>query len=317
VAGLTDSAGAPIRSGARGRLPELALVLVTVIWGGTFLITQIALRESSPFGLLALRFTIGALALALCFAATLRGLTRGEVRAGVVIGIASFASYSLQTFGLQHIASSKSAFITALYVPIVPLLQIAVLRRVPGAAATLGIVISFAGLMLLSVNEGFELSFGVGEWLTLGSAVAAAFQIVLLSRYAAASDPRRLTLVQLCVVAVLSAAAMPLAGESLPPLTPVVLGAALGLGLIATAVALALMAWAQQTVSATRATVIYALEPVWGGGVGAAAGEPMTPPIVGGSAMIVLGVLVSSLRLGRGRVRRRRARRDVVSASGA
>ena len=297
AASPVNAAGEGKGSGAlAGRVPELVLMLVTLVWGGTFLVTRLALREVDPFWLLAARFSIGAATLGLLFSGRMRGLRASEVRAGILIGVVTFASYSLQTLGLQHIESGKSAFITALYVPVVPLLQLLLLRQAPRAAAWLGIGLSFAGLLLMSLGDGLDLSFGIGEWLTLGCAVAAALQIVLLSRWVAEAEPLRLAFVQLSTVGILSAAVSVGVGEGFPALTPGVVGAALGLGLLGTAFALGAMSWAQQTVSATRATVIYAMEPVWGGLIGAWAGEEMKAAMVGGSSLVLLGVLASELR---------------------
>jgi drug/metabolite transporter (DMT)-like permease len=209
--------------------------------------------------------------------------------------VATFAAYALQTAGLQHIPSSRSAFLVAMYVPVVPLLQLALLRRAPRASAWAGIALSFAGLVMLSAGEGLTPALGRGDWLTLGGALASALQIVLVSRWAPGADPIRLALVQLAAVALLSLLALPVSGEGMPALTPLVVWAGIALGLFATAFVMAAMNWAQQTVPATRATVIYAMEPVWGGVVGALAGEVMTRGTVGGSALIVLGVLVSEL----------------------
>jgi drug/metabolite transporter (DMT)-like permease len=285
------------KSNRRSRLPEVILVLVTLVWGATFLASQAALADSGPFGLLATRFTLGAGVLFLVFFRRMRGVTRAEWRAGVAIGVVTFASYALQTTGLQHILSSKSAFITSLYVPLVPLLQLAILRVAPRAASWLGIGLAFAGLLLLSTGDGFAVQLGVGEWLTLGSAATAALQIVLISRWAPAADPMRLATVQLGMVALLSLVAIPLSGEALPGASATFLIPALGLGLLGTAFAIGAMNWAQRTVSATRATVIYAMEPVWAGVFGVAAGEIITRPMLAGSALILVGIVVSELRL--------------------
>jgi drug/metabolite transporter (DMT)-like permease len=285
------------RGGTAGaRLPELVLMVVTLIWGATFFAMQFMLRETGPFAVIAIRFVVGSAALLVVFRGRMRGMTREEVGAGMTIGLVTFALYALQVAGLVHIASSRSAFITAMYVPMVPLLQLLLLRQAPGVAAWLGIGVSFAGLLLLSGGGGAELSLGLGEWLTLGCAVAAALQIVLLSRWAVRTDPLRLAFVQLGTVAVLALAAMPLAGEGLAGLSLPGWGVGLALGLLGTAFALGAMSWAQRTVSPTRATVIYSMEPVWGGLIGALAGEAMTRSTVGGSLLILLGVLVSELR---------------------
>jgi drug/metabolite transporter (DMT)-like permease len=297
---MTEQAVRTTEGGARARLPEMVLAAVALVWGGTFLLTQAMLRETGPFSVLAIRFTIAALALAALFPRRMRGLTAAEARAGAVIGAVTFASYALQTVGLETIASSRSAFITSMYVPLVPLLQLALMRHSPRAAAWVGIAISFAGLLMLSHGGGAGTAFGAGEWLTLGGAVGAALQIVLLSRWAAGAEPMRLAAVQIAAVAVLSLAAMPLAGEGWPPPTAGIWIPGLALGLVGTAFALAAMSWAQRTVSATSATVIYATEPVWGGVAGALAGEAMTGATVGGSALIVVGVVVSEIRWRRG-----------------
>jgi len=281
----------------RQRLPDFVLVLITVIWGSTFAITQSALREIGPLGFVALRFTFGALALALFLNRRLRKITRIEWRAGLGIGAILFLAYGLQTLGLQHTTSSKSAFITATYVPLVPIAQLFLFGRKPAALAWVGAFVSFAGLGLLSMGNGLDSSFGLGEWLTLGCAVASALQIVLVGKYAADADPIRLATVQIATVALLALVAMPFAGEKMPAMTTNLVSICLGMGVISTAFVLGAMNWAQQTVPATRATLIYALEPVWAGIVGAAVGERMGIAAMIGSGLIVLGIVVAELRI--------------------
>ncbi|SME94512.1 DMT family transporter [Pseudogulbenkiania subflava] len=295
----SSSATLPLPSGARpSRLPDLVLLLITVVWGGTFLAVQTALQWAGPFGFVALRFGVaGALALLLSWR-HLRGLTHAELRAGVLMGAVLCGSYGLQTMGLGLIASSKSAFLTALYVPLVPLIMLLLFRRPPPLAAWLGIAVAFGGLVLLSDPRGLEWSFGLGEALTLAGAAMIALEICLLGRYAGGCEPRRMAVVQLLTVALLATLLMLATGEAAPQPTPGLIGCVLGLGLATTLIQVA-MNWAQQTVPATRATLIYAMEPVWGGLVGWLAGEPLTVPALCGAALIVASVLVAELGKGR------------------
>ena len=117
---------------------EAILILITMFWGGTFLAVQYAVTLSDPFFFVGLRFATAAIAVALISLKTLRGLTLKELQAGVAIGVAIAMGYSLQTWGLQTIPSSKSAFITAMYVPLVPLLQWLCLGRMPGLMSCVG-----------------------------------------------------------------------------------------------------------------------------------------------------------------------------------
>ena len=124
----------------------------------------------------------------------------------------------------------------------------------------------------------------------------AALQIVLVSRYAPDADPMRLSCIQLAAVGLLAGLALLVVAEPLPSPTLTFLSATLALGLLGTALALGAMAWAQQTVPATRATLIYALEPVWAGVFGAAAGEALPLRTLAGSGLIVTGVVVSGIK---------------------
>ncbi|KAF1371271.1 DMT family transporter [Yokenella regensburgei] len=274
---------------------EAILILITMFWGGTFLAVQYAVTMSGPFFFVGLRFATAALAVTLLSLRTLRGLTVAEFKAGVIIGISIALGYSLQTWGLQYISSSKSAFITAMYVPLVPLLQWLFLRRMPGMMSCVGIVLAFIGLILLAGPENDLLALGTGELITLASALAIAAEIILISKWAGKVDVRRVTIVQLATASVVAFAAMGPAGESVPPLSSGLLMVALGLGIFS-AIIQVTMNWAQRSVSPTRATVIYTGEPVWAGIFGRIAGERLPALALLGGAFIVLGVLVSELK---------------------
>ena len=207
---------------------EAILIVITMFWGGTFLAVQYAVTLSGPFFFVGVRFATAALAVALLSLHTLHKLTWLEVKAGVAIGIAIALGYSLQTWGLQFIPSSKSAFITAMYVPLVPLLQWLCLGRMPGLMPCVGIVLAFIGLIFLAGPGGNLLALGEGEWITLAGAVAIAAEIILISAWAGKVDVRRVTVVQLATASIVAFIAMGPAGETVPPMSTGLLVVALG-----------------------------------------------------------------------------------------
>ncbi|WP_211264191.1 DMT family transporter [Streptosporangium amethystogenes] len=144
----------------------------------------------------------------------------------------------------------------------------------------------------ISASTGLTLSFG--EVVTLVSAVAIAAEILLIGLFAGTVDLGRVTVVQLLVAGSLSLMTMPIAGESVPSFSWIWLVAAIGLGAASCLIQLT-MNWAQRSVSPTRATVIYAGEPVWGGVVGRLAGDRLPGLAIAGALLIVVGVLVSEL----------------------
>ncbi len=279
---------------------EMVLMFITMLWGGTFLLVHNVMTVSGPMFFVGLRFAAAALFVGLASARALPGLTFTELKAGVLIGVSIMLGYGLQTMGLQTISSSQSAFITALYVPFVPLLQWLVLGRRPGLMPSIGICLAFVGLMLLAGPEGGALHFSEGEVVTLVSAVAIAAEIILISRFAGQVDVRRVTVVQLATASLLAFLMIVPTQERLPDFSWLLLLSALGLGAMSAVIQVA-MNWAQKSVSPTRATLIYAGEPVWGGIVGRIAGERLPGIALIGGLLIVIAVVVSELKIRRSR----------------
>ncbi|MDN4613959.1 DMT family transporter [Leifsonia sp. F6_8S_P_1B] len=274
---------------------ELALIAITALWGATFLIVHLAMQHSGPWFFVGLRFLVAGLLSAALFHRALRGMRWRDLGAGATIGVTITLGYGLQTHGLQTVSSSTSAFITAIYVPLVPLLQWIVLRRAPRALTLVGVALAFLGLLLLAGPDAVRIGLGEGEVVTLISTLPIAAEIILISAFARIADVRRVTVVQLLVAGVLGFAVMPLVGEAAPAFSWAWLLPAVGLG-VASCVIQLTMNWAQRSVSPTRATIIYAGEPVWGGIIGRLAGDRLPLVAVFGAALIVAGVIVSELQ---------------------
>lgn len=277
-----------------------------MVWGATFLVVGTAVRFTGPMFFVGLRFATAGLVSALLFRRLLRGLRWTEVGAGAAIGSALFFGYGLQTVGQQTVSASATAFITALYVPLVPLLQWAAFRRRPALMTLVGVTLAFGGLVLLAGPTPDGLALGGGELAVLAGTLATAGEIILISIFAGRVDLGRVTVVQLVVAGALGFIAMPVTGEGFPAFSWVWLTAAIGLGLASCVIQLT-MNWAQRSVSPTKATLIYAAEPVWGGVFGRLAGERLAPLALLGAACIVVGALISELKPSWGAKARRRA----------
>ncbi|MBO9625916.1 MAG: DMT family transporter [Microbacterium sp.] len=284
----------------RFRPQEAALIAITAIWGSTFLLVHWAMEHSGPWFFVGIRFLVAGLISVAIFWRSLHGIRWRDIGAGVAIGVMIYLGYGLQTVGLQTIDSSTSAFITAMYVPLVPLAQWAVFRKRPPAMAFVGAGLAFVGLVLIAGPDAFTLSLGPGEIATMLSTLPIAGEIILISLFATKVDLGRITVVQLLTAGVLGILTMPVAGETVPAFSWVWVGAAVGLGAASCLIQLT-MNWAQKSVSPTRATIIYAAEPVWAGVVGRIAGERLPVTALIGGGLVVLGILASELKL----VRRR------------
>ena len=286
----------PVSRRILGLIPqEWALVAITAVWGGTFLVVHTAMQHSGPWFFVGFRFLAAGLFASAIFWRSLRGIGWREIGAGAAIGAAIYGGYGLQTAGLQTIDSSTSAFMTAFYVPLVPLLQWLVLRRPPRALTLVGAGLAFVGLLLVAGIGSRGIQLGQGELLTLISTLPIAGEIILISMFGGRFDVGRLTVVQLLTAGLLGFATMPAVGERIPAFDPVWLITGLAMALASGLIQLT-MNWAQRSVSATRATIIYTGEPVWAGVVGRIAGERIPPLAILGAALIIAGTLLSELQ---------------------
>ncbi|MFL5659917.1 MAG: DMT family transporter [Ktedonobacteraceae bacterium] len=276
---------------------DLLLVLVTIIWGSTFLLVKNTVKLSGPFTFVAICYGFGTLTLALIFRKRLLLITRAELISGMFIGVFLFTGYACQTIGLQYTPVSKAGFITGMSVPLVPIFSFFFLRQKPALAAIMGITLSIIGLTLISIDNEFNFVFGSGEVLILCCAVAFALHIVCISKFAPNANATNLAIVQLALTSLLSLIFMPIAHEAFisPPL--IVWGAGLFMGIADIAFCLLMMNWVQQFISSTRASLLYSLEPMWAALFGYfLAGEVLSIPAWFGCGCILLGMIIGVLR---------------------
>jgi drug/metabolite transporter (DMT)-like permease len=246
------------------RKAEAALALNTLIWGSTFTLVKSALQDVSPLLFLALRFSLAALALGGLWLLGWRA-RKSEARPllpGILIGILLFAGFLLQTLGLQFTSPAKSAFLTGLTSVMVPLLASLVYRNKPQASEVLGVIVATAGLALMTLQGPFG-SIGKGDLLTVFCAIAFAGHIVTLGHYSGDMSFEMLSMVQVATAAVLGLALFWWAEPLKIVWHPAVVSAILVTGLLATALAFTIQAWAQKYASPTRTALIYMLEPVF------------------------------------------------------
>ncbi|MGB9605432.1 MAG: DMT family transporter [Bryobacteraceae bacterium] len=242
---------------------DLALAGVALIWGSTFVVVKEALRDVSPLLFLALRFTLAAVALALVARplAGKFGESKKLLAGGIVAGLCLFGGYWLQTAGLRYTTPSKSAFLTGLSVVMVPLLGGLIHRRPPAAAELAGVLLATIGMGLLTLEDGLD-RLNPGDVLTLGCAAGFAFHILALGHWAPRVNYQALTLIQIATTA-LCAAALCHGEPAYLRWSPRVALALVVTGLLATALAFSVQAWAQQRTTPGHTALIFALEPVF------------------------------------------------------
>src|ERR1700740_2393253 len=156
---------------SRSLKAHLLLVLVTFVWGVTFVEIKDALNDISPLLFNAVRMAVAAVALFLIFRKHLR-MNPAALRTGIWMGTVLWLGYEFQTTGLVYTTPSKSAFLTGVSVVLVPVFLALIWRRHINRWTVPGVAAAFIGLYLLTVPPhpvgGLLAGINRGDALTLG-----------------------------------------------------------------------------------------------------------------------------------------------------
>lgn len=245
------------------------LLLTAMIWGCAFVAQSVGMDYIGPFTFQAVRCGLGALTLLPCLLMRRRGpvrpaapaARRQTVLGGILCGCALFAATNLQQVGLLYTTVSKSGFISALYILIVPILGLFLHKKVR-PFLWLCLIAACIGLYLLSMESGLG-SLSLGDGLTLLCAVCFAAHILIIDHFCGETDGVVLSFLQFLVSAALSAVCMFL-WEA--PSVKSILNCWLPLcytGILSSGVAYTLQIIAQKYTKPSTATLIMSLESVF------------------------------------------------------
>lgn len=234
----------------------VSLILVTMIWGTTFVIVKEALDTISVPLLLAVRFTLAGVLLAWA------GWDRRALVPALLLGVLSFLGFVTQTLGLAVTSASNAAFITGLSVILTPLVGRLVWRQTLAARVYTAAGVALAGLALITLRDGMAAVNG-GDLLVMVTALSYAIYIVYLGEVAGKVRGAALAFMQHVPMALLAWLwALPQVGDLVAvPLTTYL--AIVYLAAVATALVAIIQTYAQRVVPAHLAALVFVLEPAF------------------------------------------------------
>jgi drug/metabolite transporter (DMT)-like permease len=255
----------------------LLMLFVAAVWGSTFVLIKGALADATPAAFNLVRMTLAFVLLAIIYHRSWRGIHRGYLSSGALVGLCLAGGYQFQTIGLVHTTPSKSAFITGLVVVLVPLFSSIPKLRPPGARAPrwnayMGAALAFVGILLLTapaVRDGIGSilpdfsSINFGDALTFGCSISFALHCLALSHVSPRISFQPLALLQVGFCAVFMAISLPFIEHPYIHFTPQLL---LALGIAAalvTAAAFSIQSWAQSILPSTHIALLLTMEPVF------------------------------------------------------
>ena len=254
---------------SRSLKAHILLILVTLVWGATFVQIKDALSDVSPLLFNAVRMSLAAAVLAGIYFSRLKRMTGATLRAGGLAGVFLWIGYEFQTTGLKLTTPAKSAFLTSISVVLVPVFLALFWRKRTSGWTAAGVVLAFCGLYLLTIPAGGVRGLGDfhnvnrGDALSLACAVAFGMQIIFLGRASSRHGFEPVAVLQTAVAAVLMFASVPVLEHASVSWSTKVIAAILVTGLLGTAAAFTIQAWAQEFLPPTNTALIFSLEPVF------------------------------------------------------
>ena len=280
---------------------SLALLLATLIWGSTFVAQSVGMDYIGPFTFQAVRCALAAIGLMpviFLFDKSGKAFVKGWQskrlwKAGILCGIPLFLACNLQQLGLVDTDAGKSAFLTAMYIVLVPLLGI-FLKKKPSVMVPISVALAVAGLYCLSCVGVTSIS--TGDLLLIACAFMFAVQILCVDHFAADVDPLRMNAIQAAVCAVLSGIVMvftevPRLDAILDCWFPLAYAGFLSMG-----AAYSLQIIGQKHIEPAAASLIMSLESVFAvlfGGL--LLKETMTPWEIVGCQLVFIAVVLSQV----------------------
>ncbi|MBK8945307.1 MAG: DMT family transporter [Ignavibacteriae bacterium] len=286
---------------------EAILLLITLLWGATFVIVKESLNDISSMAFIALRFLIAGIFL-LPFIIK-KKFTKQNFNAGILLGILLFIGFAVQTIGLKYTSATKSGFFTGTTVIMIPILQTIIEKRIPTKGVILGSILVMIGIAFLSSggNSIFSLfndiatNFNLGDGLTLVCAFFFAIYIIYLDIETTKHEFWVLLFLQIITTAILAILfSFIFSGINLEhfkiDLTNNLIGGILYTSIFATLITTALQTKYQKDVTPAKAGIIFSFEPIFAAIFAFfILGEKITNFGYFGAALIMLGLFISEL----------------------
>jgi drug/metabolite transporter (DMT)-like permease len=283
---------------------DISLLLVTFIWGTTFVLVQNAIGLLEPFSFNGVRFLSAAVLLLLWLLIferkQLAFLNAKMIASGFFIGFWLFLGYATQTVGLLYTTTSKAGFITGLSVVFVPLFSMLLLKQFPSRNAVIGVSIATVGLFLLTMTDVSSLN--IGDGLVFICAISFALHIIFTGKFSSKYPTLLLTVIQLSTVAILSVCSAIFFEDWRKSLNvDILLSQDVIIALVITSVFATALAFLIQTnfqkyTTATRVALIFAMEPVFAAIAGYYwAAERLSYSALFGCLLIFAGMIFAEL----------------------
>jgi len=278
-------------------LADAILVLTAFIWGTGFVVMKNTVDSVPPAAIIAIRYTIAAALTALMFRRHLKGLNLQDVKRGALVGALLSGAYIVQTIGLSMTTAGKNAFLTTVYVLLVPFGCSVIFKDKLSRRNFIAAGMMLAGIGCLSL-DGESGGLNLGDLLTLLCGVLFAAHIMAVERCQRKTNTYALIVLQFAFSAVFAFGYSLLFERGMPmEIQMSTVGGLLYLAVFSTTIAMSLQNIGQSMAPASHAAILLSLESVFGALASwLLLDERLTGMMVLGFAVIFAALVVNSLK---------------------
>ncbi len=272
----------------------LALAVSSFLWATAYIFVKQLIADIPPCFLLAVRYCLSAIIMLIIYARRLKSITKDLLKAGCIMGVFLFGEFFTFTVGLQYTSTSRSSFLIASYIILLPLAYWLVSRRRPRRKDVLVSIVCMIGVIfILGGNLG---GFQIGDIYCIACAADYAIYIVFSSKYSKQYDGGLLNFIQITVTALLSMACSFIVQDYHMTLTLPQLGGVAYLAIGCTIIPFFLCIYGMKRVSTTTSGVLLSFECVFAAFMGILMlGEEMYWQFAIGGGIIVFSFFLSEL----------------------
>jgi len=294
---------------------NLMLILTAVIWGSAFVAQRVGMDYVGPLAFNTTRFIFSALTLIPVmyfrgrekkkwfnegfvdnplFQEDIKKQRKNLIKAGCICGVILFCASTFQQFGLVFTTAGKTAFITALYILLVPIFSL-LLRHRPGIQCWIGVAFGTVGLYLLCITESFTIARG-DLIVLIGAGFWTAHILAIDYFLPQITNPVKLSFIQFCACALISLICTLLFEDISIPAIGTAIIPILYAGVLSGGVGFTLQIIGQRNANPTVASLILSMEAVFGAVFGYfILQEILTPREFMGCVLMFAAIIISQL----------------------
>ena len=242
---------------------NIYMVIATIFFGMTYVLTKICLNYSTELHIISFRFLIAFVVSLIFLQRKIFPIKIREILYSLILSVLLFLVFITMTIGVKYTTATNASFLISLSVIFIPFFSWIFNKEKPKKNIFVVLIIALMGIMLLTLDKNLELH--IGDILCLICSLLFSFHVLITERFVKNNNPITLGVLQFGGVAILSFLVQyPIEKFTLPKDEKFWISLLI-LSVFCTALAYIIQTVSQKKLSSTLIGFILSLEPIFSG----------------------------------------------------